>query len=62
MGIYIVFDYFYKIGKMFGSVNVVEYVKIMRENWMNMVEIFVSKLFIVNKFGVLFYFGKLFDM
>lgn len=55
MGIYIVFDYFYKIGKMFGSVNVVEYVKIMRENWMNMVEIFVSKLFIVNKFGVLFY-------
>lgn len=47
---------------MSGSVNVAEYVKTMRKNRMNMVETFVSKLFIVNKLGALFYFGKSFDM
>lgn len=47
---------------MSGSVNVAEYVKTMRENRMNMVETFVSKLFIVNKLVALFYFGKSFDM
>lgn len=37
IGMYIVLDVLYKVGKVFGKINVVEYVKIMRVNRMNMV-------------------------
>lgn len=43
IGVYIVLDYLYKIGKLFGRVNVVEYVKMMRKNRMNMIENYVCK-------------------
>lgn len=47
IGIFIVLDYLYRMGKKFGRVNVVEYVKIMRRNRMNMIENYVSNVIII---------------